>query len=123
MAGGLKSSLSNVSAPSAPGGIGLGDSGCFPGLSLKQRVKYFGYAFIGANVCLWMVRAAHLFVMCPYVSLRYPWLARTVPAPAFDRGSRIAVLVVAQSFAALFMLMKSLFAMLITMANLGFIVS
>lgn len=54
--GGLSSSLSNVSAPSAPGGIGLQDKGMFPGLSMKERVTYFGYAFIGGNVAYTLVR-------------------------------------------------------------------
>ena len=47
----LKNKLSDK-VPSAPGGLGLSDSGCFPSLS----VKYFGYSFIGGNVCLMLVR-------------------------------------------------------------------
>ena len=54
--GGLTSSLSNVSTPSAPGGIGLQDKGMFPGLSMKERVTYFAYAFIGGNVAYTLVR-------------------------------------------------------------------
>ncbi len=51
----LKNKLSDK-VPSAPGGLGLSDAGCFPSLSVKQRVKYFGYSFIGGNVCLMLVR-------------------------------------------------------------------
>lgn len=43
---------------SAPGGVGLSDPGCFPSLSLKDRVKYFAYSFIGGNICIMLVRAA-----------------------------------------------------------------
>jgi hypothetical protein len=51
----LKNKLADAT-PSAPGGLGLSDSGCFPSLSMKQRVTYFAYSFIGGNVCVMLVR-------------------------------------------------------------------
>ena len=72
MASGLKKGLKapSVSIPSAPGGLGFSDKGCFPSLSMKQRVTYFGYSFIGGNVCITLVRAAGCCSSCTASSRR-----------------------------------------------------
>ena len=57
----LKASLGSA-MQAVPGGstvaeaTGFKERGMFPGLSMKQRVKYFAYAFIGANVAYTLVR-------------------------------------------------------------------
>ena len=57
----LKASLGSA-MQAVPGGstvaeaTGFKEKGMFPGLSMKQRVKYFAYAFIGANVAYTLVR-------------------------------------------------------------------
>jgi hypothetical protein len=116
MAGGLKSSLSNVSAPSAPGGLGLSDSGCFPSMSVKQRVTYFGYSFIGGNVCISLVCYSLSLLQPGHSCICHP---RLIARRGNCRKSHAPSL--AQAF--VMFTIPALFAMLITLGNLGFIVA